>query len=472
MKATPRQWLLFALTVVVMLSLRLYSYQPLDLSVSNFDTQEFIKAGRLPFFSADFFTSGRPATIALIYKLAEPPGGYAVTNLSSPGDFINPPLAAQPGLGAVSSAQGWLSIYSWLTLAFVVFRQLQYPLARLLGPALVLLFGFSPQTAEWDYVLMSEPISLSLFVLLLALSLELSAQLALVKRKIVPAAWTLLAAWLLTLAAWLFARDSNAYFVLVLLPVLALALAFHRRLKLALPARLLAGLLILLAALFYVQNHTAQLSGRWINPFFNNLLAHVFPVSEHLAFFEQRGLPTTDEVLALRNSPFTQLAFFDIDYLVAWTKENGARTFVEFILTHPSWALNTVAEGTLGSYSENTQPFFVRDTETTPDWLVRTGNLFHPTHISSLAIVALGLALIAAFAFTGQDARRKALAACLLVFFAGELAVLAVSILGDAAGIVRHTIGSLVPLRLSVWLLLAFVLDFGLPRPDVSAKAR
>jgi hypothetical protein len=50
------------------------------------------------------------------------------------------------------------------------------------------------------------------------------------------------------------------------------------------------------------------------------------------------------------------------------------------------------------------------------------------------------------------------------------MATLFVSILGDASSIVRHTVGSLIPLRLSIWLLLAFILDFVLPQPSAHRK--
>jgi hypothetical protein len=469
MRTTRLQLLGFLLLACLFVALRLHAYEPLGHSVSNFDTQEFILAGHVPFPSAAFLTSGRTASVALLFKLVEPPAGYHITNLASPGDFISPPLADQPGLGAVSTAQSLLSVLSWLALASVVFRQVRHPLVRFVGPLLILTFGLAPQSAEWDYVLMSESLSLSLLVLLLALSLELTASLVQQKPRLQPATIWLSIFWLLVLAAWLFARDSNAYFVLVLLPVLLAVLLARKRLGMAHLSKLLVACLLALAALFYVQNHTAQASGRWVNALFNNLLAHVFPVPEHLAFFEQRGFPATPEVLALRDSNFTQLQFFEIDYLVDWTVARGSRTFVEFILTHPAWAWQTFYDGTYSSLAENTQPYFVRNPEVTPDWLVYLGDLLHPRQLSILAVVLAELTLILCLA-SARGSRRMALAICLFLFFAGEMATLFVSILGDASSIVRHTVGSLIPLRLSIWLLLAFILDFVLPQPSAHRK--
>lgn len=458
MKNTPRLLFAFWLLLIFLVALRFSAYEPMERSVANYDTEQFVGSSGLSFFTPRFFTSDRPATIALVYKILGPMDSYQLTNLSSPGDFLNPPLAVQPGYDKVASLQNLLSVTAWLILAVVLFRNLRYPLARVLGPALVLLFGFAPQATEWNYVLMSEPISISLFVLLLVLSLELAAQLA--ARK--PVSVWLWAGWLANLIFWVFARDTNTYFLPVLLVPIVLALFLRERSGFAPHKQLLLALAAGLLALFFVQSHTAQLSGRWINPFFNNLLGHVFPVPEHLAFFEERGLPATEEVLALRDSPFTQLKFFDIPELLTWTRAHGSSTYVAFIATHPVWALHTFWQGTQASFAENMQPFFTRNADVTEAWFVYLGNLMHPKDVSVLAVVLIELGLLVYFALRRKDARLSAMMLCLAVFFVGEIAMLFVSILGDAAGIVRHTIGSLIPLRLSIWLLLVFVMDAAL----------
>jgi hypothetical protein len=350
---------------------------------------------------------------------------------------------------------------AWLALAFVLFRNLRHPLVRLLAPLLVLFFGFSPQAAEWDYVLMSEPVSFSLFILFLAISIQLSTRLA---SKTAPTAglWT---AWGTVAIVLAFARDTNAYFLLVLIAATAFFLLTRSRLAPQFNSRPLLIAIAGLIALVLIQNQTAQASGRWINPFFNNLMAHVFTDSEHLVFFEQHGFPATDEVLALANTHFTQPAFFQIPYLMDWTRQHGAGTFISFIAAHPAWAWQTFANGTSLSFTENAQPFFTRNEEITPTWLVYIGDLLHPKDAGVLAVVVLELAILGYLAFLKRDPRVTALAVCLAVFFVGELAMLFVSILGDAAGIVRHTIGSLLPLRLSIWLLLVIIIDAALVHP-------
>lgn len=459
MKLSPRSLTVFALIALVFLGLRFQNYESLDRSVSNFDTQGYIQAGALPFFTSKFFTSGRPATIALLYKLARPPSGYQITNLSSPGDFLSPPLANQPGLGSVTVVQALIACLAWLLLAFVIFRNLRQTRIKILGTLLVLFFALVPQMAEWDYVLMSEPLSLSLFIGLLALSIEISVCLATGPRKLERLDAILLASWFAVAVLWVFARDTNAYMLLVVIGVLLLASIFHRRVKLRLPRRALLLLAGLLAVLFIVNSGTAQASVRWINPFFNNLLEHVLSDPEHLAFFEAHGFPATAEVLALKDSSYTQLKFFQIDYLVDWTKARGSSTYIQFIATHPAWAWQTIFFGSQLSFAENNQPFFIHNEDVTPGWLVYAGNLLHPKDESIFIIILLEFAVLAYLVARKADPRLVGLAACLAVFFVGELTMLAVSILGDASSVVRHTIGSLIPIRLTVWLLPPFILD-------------
>jgi hypothetical protein len=168
----------------------------------------------------------------------------------------------------------------------------------------------------------------------------------------------------------------------------------------------------------------------------------------------------------LRDSPFTQLKFFDIPYLVDWTRQHGSGIYLAFIATHPGWALETFVAGTQVSFTENSQPFFTRNDEITPAWFVYLGDLMHPKDVSVVFVVLGELALFAYLATRARDPRLSGLAICLAVFFVGEMTMLFVSILGDAAGTVRHTIGSLIPLRLSMWMLLAFIFDAALVRPS------
>lgn len=449
----------------VLLSLRLGSYMPIDYSISTPDTSSFILAGQVPFFSPDFFTSDRPPTIALIYKSLEPDSGYHITALVSPAEDIYQPPAVQPGLDRVATVQGLLSIGSWLLLAVVVVRSLKNPGLQIIAGLLVLAFGFSPPSAEWSSVLLSEPLSLTLFVIMLAFSIELTSRLAKESSDVGPWTKVIGGIWVLALVLWVFARDTNAYILLVFLFALLALLILRKRLTLAglFSQRALIIAIVLLATLFVVNNRTSQQSGRWINPFFNNMLQNVFPYPDRVAFFEIKGMPITDEVWALRNSPGNEDGFFEIPELMDWTRKRGTATYMQFLLNYPGPTFERFFAGVELSFSENRQPFFIADDEKTTPAISYAGDLLHPKSSSVIWVVLVELAVFGFLAFHHRHPQSIFLFALFSVLFLGELLMLFVSIHGDALGVIRHGIGSVTPLRLSVWLLPPFILDlFGL----------
>ncbi len=449
--------------VAIFLFFRLTAYEPLGISISTYDTNAFIAAGHIPFFSLDFFVSDRPATIAVFYKLLEPVNGYRVTALSSPAEDIYQAPAIQPGLDRVAVAQGLLSVIGWVLLAVVVARRLANPGLQTLAGLLILAFGFSPSMTEWDFVMLSEPISLSLFVVLLAISIELAPRL--ISASEGRDFWTspLLLSWFMVLIIWVFARDTNAY----LLPILSLGiivLLFVQKFKgyTELPKTyvLVMGLFGFIL-IFLIHNFTFQKSDRWINPFFNNIIQNVLPYPDRVAFFENMGMPFTNAVWALRDSSVNENKdqFFMIPELMSWTMSQGTGPYIQFLLAYPSWTLETLISGVEFSFSENRQPFFFSKVNQTIPALSYASDLLHPKS-SSVVWVALIEVVVLGFLAIQHNARASiSLFALFGMLFIGEILMLFVSILGDASSVVRHAIGPVTFFRLTVWLLPMLILD-------------
>ncbi len=452
------KWLGFLALAVLAVGLRVSQYPDLNLSVANYDSDRYAEAGELGFPSLRFFTSIQQPTIAWAYQALQPDSGYQITNISSPGDQLHPPLARQPGFERITTLQALVATLAWVVLAWAVFRSLETPPLKYLAGGLVLLFGFSPQVVEWDYVMLSEPLAISLLVLLLAVSIELIRSLG-----SAPAAGrgrrlALGLLWLLVTVLWVFARDTNNYMLPVFVVALV-ALRFWQPNRSQLPTVALLGFGLALVALFVTASSLAQQSGRWINPFFNNLLDRVLPVAEHRAFFEARGLPVSEELLAEVGGNLTELALFNLSDLVHWTEQNGTQTYMAFLASHPQWALQEFAEDTQHAFTENTQPFFRRDLEITPAFLVYLGNLLHPTDSMILWLVAIQLGALLWLAIRRGEQTRIGLALLFWLFFLGSMVTLFVSIHGDAAGIVRHALSSILLFRLLLWLLPGYILD-------------
>ena len=447
-----------ALIIIFGIQLRLTSYADPTLSVSNYDSVEFIRAAERDIFSLEFFTSNRPATIVLFYKLLEPASGYQLTNLSSPAESLRIEKTLQPGLDRIVVGQMWVAILCWSALAIALARRVLNPVLKIVIVILTLAFAFSPNLADWDSVLLSESLALALFALTLAFTLELIPHLMGNGEGIRPATiWTLLF-WATAIGLWGFSRDTNSYMILVMFAsVIALLVfpgvrgTFNWRVLL-----LVSGLLI---GLFLVQNRTLATSDRWVNPFFNNMLVNVFPYPERMAYFEAQGMPLTDEVLAFRDGLPNQDGFWEIPYLMDWVFAEGYSTYARFLITHPGYTVQKILDSFKIVFTENEQPFFPKNFDHTPQWMFYFGNILHPVNNSVVFIVVLLTGGLVWQAYSSRRDNDIRISGLFTVLVLGLFVMLAVSALGDGLGTIRHAMVAVVPFRLFLWLLTLILVD-------------
>jgi hypothetical protein len=221
-----------------------------NIAVRVTDTPTYEEAAAHPLWSVGFLGGTRPLTVPLLYKAVQSDDAR---------------IAAQV---AISTA-------CWLVLAAVVARSIRHPVVRPLAFATVLAFGLIRELTLWDGILLSESLTLGLLALVLA------AWLALVQRPTPVRA----AAALVALFFWTFARDSNAYIVLVLGGLIALTLvdARRRRLKLA----LVAGC----AAIFAASFASAEAGQRWLLPAKDVVFRRVLETPDMSRYFAEHGHP-------------------------------------------------------------------------------------------------------------------------------------------------------------------------------------
>ena len=447
-----------ALVLIWGFQTRLVYFGDPALSVSNYDLGEFIRAAQRDLFAVEFFTSNRPASISFFYKLAEPATGYELTNLSSPAESIRVEKTLQPGLDRIVLGQMWLAIFSWSALAIAMARRIENPVLKVTGVVFILSFAYSPNLSEWDSILLSESVALSLFALMLAFTLELAPRILGQGREINRVTIGVLLSWALSMVLWVFSRDTNAYLLLIMLLTLCGILVIPRSRR-AIHARLVFTVVIFLGGLFVFQNQTLARSDRWVNPFFNNMLINIFPHPERVAYFREQGMPITEEVLAFRDSLPNQDGFWEIPYLIEWVYAEGYSTYSRFLVSHPLFASQTVVNSFDVIFSENVQPFFNPGKDETPEWIYFLGNMLHPRSVGAMWV---GILLTAIFLYQTWREPGKAvfsLAGLLAIFMLGLFAMLAVSVLGDSLGTIRHAMIAVVPFRLFVWVLPFFMVD-------------
>jgi hypothetical protein len=214
-----------------------------------------------------------------------------------------------------------LGIAAWLTLAVVVLKVMQDRRVAILGYLAILILGLCAPTIEWDRALLSESVSLSSLLFVVA------AILLLADRYSRPRAMFLVAA----LTAFVFARHADALLFLLVAPPAIIAVLLTRRrelvVALALPLALLAGW-----AAFALSRETSIWQYNAVGVIQNRVLKD----STATAFFRDRGMPNTALIRSVADEPFRwRSPLVTHRPLRAWVKSDFRPTYIVYLATHP-----------------------------------------------------------------------------------------------------------------------------------------
>ncbi len=224
------------------------------------DTTAYLRISGQPLLDIHFWGSTRPLVFPLLLKIAD------------------------QNLRLTAALQLTISILAWGVLALMVARALRGRLFRLFAFALLLAFSLDRHIAGWDFVMMTESLSVSFLALFIATGLWLLEGWQTGKAVACCAAGLLLA----------FTRDTNAWLLLMLGGLLALAVA----LRWTRPRALI--LASFFAFTFILNNANADLGGRWVFPLGNLIGKRVLPDAAAVRFFEGCGMPVTPALMGLQ----------------------------------------------------------------------------------------------------------------------------------------------------------------------------
>ncbi len=457
--ANTFSWAAIIAILVFGVLFRLTTYGNICGSIISHDSNSFIRLSGQNVFSLEFFTSNRPAFITFTYKMVGVDPNTNITSVNSPAEDIFVPRQVYPDLNCVSGWQTIMSIISWSTLAIFLVIKVQSRWLRAVLAALVLGFAYVPQLADWDSVILSESLSFSMWALTFALSMEVITRIIQNRKQVSWSTWLVFILWSITLICWGFSRDTNAYMILLFGIISALLLVIPGIRKLVSVYPLLLIVVVCLTS-FGIQNSLLYRSDRWINPFFNNLNVHILPYPERESWFIERGMPTPKPLYEVVNLLSREDKQEEIAELIAWTIENGSSLYTRYILTHPGWSLSTFWRLSQKTFSENQQPFYEPGIELVSPFIYSIGDMFHPMSRTVIIVqIAMLVGIIGLVGFANLNEHQRGMLIVICIFFIGELGMLFVSIHGDALGIVRHALVSVMPLRLNIWILAVFVLD-------------
>lgn len=245
------------------------------------DTPSYEQVAHLALWDPGFWTGARGFTVPLFYKIFQSTESRIVAQLV-------------------------FSTIAWLVLAAAVASCVNSAALRPVAFAIVLAFSLTTEVILWDTLLFSESVTFALGALLIAAWLQLvrSPQ------------WRWVATVLVLSLLWVFARDTNAYVVLVVGVIVALTLfrPEYRHFKLALAVGC--------CALFLLDYGSAQAGKRWVLPMTDVVDHRVLPNPSMRAFFVSRGLDPNS------NWPRS-----------SWMLDRSEGVYADYLLNHPGYAL-------------------------------------------------------------------------------------------------------------------------------------
>lgn len=424
--------------------LRSFMYGDLRLSIGTRDTISYISSSRAPLFSWGMFTGPRLFTTNLVYKMANGEG-CELTAVSKPAEEAEEFRAIQPCFDRIALLQNMVSILCWSIFAWLFSRRLRNPFTKILSILLIQAFAFVPQIAEWDSVLGSESLTLSLLALSLGLLLELLSRITEEGAQLQPRTRFWLAAWALVFTLWVLVRDANLSAVPITIVMILVSLLF-KPIRGSKPILATAALLFLLLVVGIVSTRQSPRTRFTLANSFNQ---YILPYPSRVAFFEKFGMPQSD-------TPEYQ----------TWHEEKASMSYMLFLASHPGFVAQTMFNN-IGYFTDaHTQHYYKSPELAYHGTLLTIGEFLHP---KSSAVYLLDVVLfisicIAAIKRRGRDDSTWAWFAAW--FFVTSAAGLLLNFFGDVSGALRHVFPSVAAFRLLFWLLPMIHMDLLLSQGD------
>lgn len=423
--------------LIVWGAFRLSVYGDLSLSIAGNDTITFVEGSQVPLFSADMMTGRRLLTTNLIYKIFEPDTGYEIL---VNGSLETSRRVFQEGFDGIVILQTIFSILGWSALTWVVSANMQSLVAKLMTALVIPAFGYTPQIADWDSILMSEALTFSMFVLQLALLIHVVFLLYKnPEAKVAP--W--MVAWGVIYFFWANLRDSNNYASLILIGLAVLTLFVPKFRK----HKVLIGVIVFSFVLFMVGLITFQQSGRSLISTINIYIGDIFPFPTRVEFMQtELGMPTPET-----------------PEFYAWFEEHGVTGATRFIFAHPGYALEKLLRDFPNAFKQGTQSYFVMpEIKVLRARLIALGESLHTETATPFLIVIVLLSGIVFAGFTNHTAQPWAWIG-LYLFLTASIAIVP-TILGDTWALHRHTIFSIAMYRLGMWVFALTLMDIALAK--------
>lgn len=424
---------------------RVSSYGSLFLSIGMVDTESYIASSVSATSLNSVFTGRRLLTMNLLFKLIDRSQNCDLRATSNPAAGDEGYRESQSCFGMIVLVQNILSIFGWSLLAWATAGSMKNSLYKFIVCTIIIIFGFTPQIAEWDSILSSESLSVSLLPIMIAL-----AQLIYIEytdeysNKSKLKSGILTAIFSVTFSLWLFIRDVHMYSILITI-LLAIPLVLIKK---AGNTRAILTAVVLLGGLFILGNHTSKISQRWKPSLEHVLEAYIFPFPTRVEYFTKLGMPD--------GTP-------DNGY-DTWFIKKGLNSYGKFLMMHPGFILTTLAEKSAYLKSDFIQPHFKAPENQHRELLLLLGETVHP---ETNAVYVLDFILIISLWLSWFKSRTsKSFGWAWLgtwVFLYASISLF-LTLFGDIDGTRRHIYPSVELFRLFLWIFLMVQADQSLEK--------
>jgi hypothetical protein len=436
------QWLVMAV-IIISIGIRLTVYGNLKLSVATRDTTSYITSSRVDLLSWKAFTSFRPYTTNLVYKIFTPLDGYQIRAISD-GDSGTVKRKIDRGAENIVVLHTVMSIIGWACLAWIFSSRLKNGIIKIISAIIIMLFGFTPQIADWDSILSPESLSISLFVFSYSILVWLAFghyDNSINKAKKIAG----FVIFFITLFFWVFTRDVNTY-SLIFLVFFILGLYIFPQFR---KTKFLLFTSLIILSLAILGGITARQRSLWKLALTHVWVSDILPSPGNVQYFMDRGMPK-----------------YESPEYTKWFNKHAPVVYMQFLTAHPAYTIYKFFKDQNTAFEENMQPHFKANELKFRSILILIGDYMHPKS-GAIFFVTLILLLILWYQFMFQKNQGAFPWIWLTTWaFLVTASTMFFSIFGDSWGLVRHALSSTTTYRLLMWMLLIIIADFSMVREE------
>lgn len=387
------------------------------------DTVSYLRISKEPILAEKFLADGRPFVFPLLLKIT------------------------QQDVNLTSLLQLGFSILAWGFLASIVSASMRTSWLQLFSFVVLLALSVVRHLASWDYVIMTESLSISWFVIFLAVGIWLSQ------------GWRTDKVISLCVVGFFFAftRDTNAYLLLMLAGLFILTTL----LRWTKPSSLILSVVFIF--IFYLSNLSSDIGTRWMFPLNNSIGQRVLTDQQTLDYFKSCGMPVTPELLAQAGeyANGNDRAFYTdpaLEEYRVWLGEDGKSCYMKWLLSNPVRSVKEAISqfGTLMSF-ESLPKFYSRRYDPIIPYSLEL--LIYP--VNFILPLWIMLTIFALFAVAKQAWKNNPLWGIYILLTLLILPHLFIVWHGDAMSPERHALSVGLQLALSLWLFIFLALDKG-----------